>query len=38
MNKKIIRDGWIVVLRKDGTIKTKIEPYLKKVKNNGKNI
>jgi hypothetical protein len=26
-NKTQIKDGWIVKLRKDGTIKSKIEPY-----------
>lgn len=26
-NKTQIKDGWIVILRKDGRIKTKIEPY-----------
>lgn len=26
-NKTVIKDGWIVKLRKDGTIKAKIEPY-----------
>lgn len=25
-----IKDGWIVVLRKDGTIKSKIAPYVVK--------
>ena len=25
-----IKDGWIVRLRKDGTIKTKLEPYIVK--------
>lgn len=28
-NKTQIRDGWIVRLRKDGTIKAKLEPYPK---------
>jgi hypothetical protein len=31
-NKKIIKDGWIVIMRKDGTIKSRIEPYKPKVK------
>ena len=26
-NKTQIKDGWIVRMRKDGTIKAKIEPY-----------
>ena len=26
-NKTQIKDGWIVRLRKDGTIKAKLEPY-----------
>jgi len=26
-NKTQIKDGWIVRLRKDGTVKAKIEPY-----------
>lgn len=29
-----IKDGWIVRLRKDGTIKSKIDPYIVKHKNN----
>ena len=28
-NKTQIKDGWIVRLRKDGTIKAKLEPYKK---------
>jgi hypothetical protein len=31
-NRTQIKDGWIVIVRKDGTIKAKIEPY--KSKNN----
>ena len=27
MNTTIIKDGWIVKIRKDGSIKAKIEPY-----------
>ncbi len=30
-NKKVIKDGWIVIMRKDGTIKSRIEPYKPKV-------
>jgi hypothetical protein len=30
-NKKVIKDGWIVIMRKDGTIKSRIEPYTPKV-------
>lgn len=26
-NKHQIKDGWVVILRKDGTIKSKVEPY-----------
>jgi hypothetical protein len=33
-NKTQIKDGWIVRLRKDGTIKAKLEPY-PRVKKNG---
>jgi hypothetical protein len=33
-NKTQIKDGWIVIVRKDGSIKAKIEPYTpKKPKN-----
>ena len=31
-NKTQIKDGWIVILRKDGRIKARIEPYQPKVK------
>jgi hypothetical protein len=30
-NKKVIKDGWIVIMRKDGTIKSRIEEYKPKV-------
>lgn len=33
-NKTQIKDGWIVTMRKDGTIKAKLEPY-PRVKKNG---
>ena len=32
-----IKDGWIVRLYKDGRIKSKIEPYIPKIKGNNKN-
>jgi hypothetical protein len=32
-NKKVIKNGWVVIMRKDGTIKSRIEPYKPKVKN-----
>jgi hypothetical protein len=31
-NKMQIKDGWIVIMRKDGTVKSRIEPYRPKVK------
>lgn len=31
-NKMQIKDGWIVIMRKDGSIKSRIEPYKPKVK------
>lgn len=31
-----IKDGWIVKVRKDGTIKAKIEPYIVNHKNTNK--
>lgn len=31
-----IKDGWIVKVRKDGTIKAKIEPYIVNHKNSNK--
>lgn len=34
-NDTIIRDGWIVKLRKDGRIKTKIERYIPKQQKKG---
>ena len=26
-NKTQIKDGWVVILRKDGTVKSKVQPY-----------
>jgi hypothetical protein len=31
-NKTQIKDGWIVSMRKDGSIKTRLEPYTPKTK------
>jgi hypothetical protein len=31
-NKTQIKDGWIVIMRKDGTIKARLEPYQPKTK------
>ena len=31
-NKTQIKDGWIVTMRKDGSIKTRLEPYKPKTK------
>ena len=31
-NKTQIKDGWVVSMRKDGSIKAKLEPYTQKTK------
>lgn len=37
-NKTQIRDGWIVRLRKDGSIKAKLEPWIPGVKAKGPKV